>query len=154
MEFRCKCHGMSGSCQLKTCWKSAPDFHIVGKVLKHQFRKAILVDQSNLGNGEPIVVLKRSRNKKSNGGNGAGSSTDMAGADASATLTGSGSQSDLDAEQGARQPKADKNAARMARKLETSLFYYQRSPNFCERDLSADIQGECWHSELRKFISI
>jgi len=52
---------MSGSCQLKTCWKSAPDFHIVGKVLKHQFRKAILVDQSNLGNGEPVVVLKRAR---------------------------------------------------------------------------------------------
>jgi len=91
MEFRCKCHGMSGSCQLKTCWKSAPDFHVVGKVLKHQFRKAILVDQSNLGNGEPVVVLKRARNKKSNGGSGSGSaSSDLDTADASGSHDGGG----------------------------------------------------------------
>ncbi|XP_017151324.1 protein Wnt-10b [Drosophila miranda] len=149
MEFRCKCHGMSGSCQLKTCWKSAPDFHVVGKVLKHQFRKAILVDQSNLGNGEPIVVLKRARNKKSNSGSSSGSSSsDMDAVDASGTLDGGGLVGDHEtrrhedgSERGTRQPNADKNAARMARKLETSLFYYQRSPNFCERDLGADIQG-------------
>lgn len=121
MEFRCKCHGMSGSCQLKTCWKSAPDFYVVGKVLKHQFRRAILVDQSNLGNGEPIVVLKRSRNKKTNGA--------------------------LDSERNERNERPprkisnDQNAIRSLRKLETALLYYQRSPNFCERDLSADIQG-------------
>ncbi|XP_055918641.1 protein Wnt-10b [Eupeodes corollae] len=118
MEFRCKCHGMSGSCQLKTCWKSAPDFHIVGRVLKHQFRRAILVDQSNLGNGEPIVVLKRSRNKKSNMGN-----------------------SNERSERPQRKPQQDKSTVRSLRKLENALFYYQRSPNFCERDLSADIQG-------------
>lgn len=141
---------MSGSCQLKTCWKSAPDFHIVGRVLKHQFRKAILVDQSNLGNGEPVVVLKRARNKKSNGGNGGGGGVggvgpngDMTVADVSGLLEGRDTQRDGDTgERGTRQPNADKNAARMARKLETSLFYYQRSPNFCERDLGADIQGE------------
>ncbi|XP_002036058.2 protein Wnt-7b isoform X3 [Drosophila sechellia] len=149
MEFRCKCHGMSGSCQLKTCWKSAPDFHIVGKVLKHQFRKAILVDQSNLGNGEPVVVLKRARNKKSNGGSGSGStSPDLDSTDASGGHDDRGTgdsetrrHDELGVERGTRQPSADKNAARMARKLETSLFYYQRSPNFCERDLGADIQG-------------
>lgn len=150
MEFRCKCHGMSGSCQLKTCWKSAPDFHIVGKVLKHQFRKAILVDQSNLGNGEPVVVLKRARNKKSNGGSSSGSSSqDLDIVDATGALDIGGSSDsdsrrheDLGVERGARQQGTDKNAARMARKLETSLFYYQRSPNFCERDLGADIQGK------------
>jgi len=150
MEFRCKCHGMSGSCQLKTCWKSAPDFHVVGKVLKHQFRKAILVDQSNLGNGEPVVVLKRARNKKSNGGSGSGSaSSDLDTADASGSHDGGGTgdsegrrHEELGVERATRQPSADKNAARMARKLETSLFYYQRSPNFCERDLGADIQGK------------
>ncbi|XP_032573693.1 protein Wnt-10a isoform X2 [Drosophila sechellia] len=154
MEFRCKCHGMSGSCQLKTCWKSAPDFHIVGKVLKHQFRKAILVDQSNLGNGEPVVVLKRARNKKSNGGSGSGStSPDLDSTDASGGHDDRGTgdsetrrHDELGVERGTRQPSADKNAARMARKLETSLFYYQRSPNFCERDLGADIQATHAHS--------
>ncbi|XP_058977366.1 protein Wnt-10b [Musca domestica] len=124
MEFRCKCHGMSGSCQLKTCWKSAPDFHVVGKVLKHQFRRALLVDQSNLGNGEPIVVLKRSRNKKSNNANGNGE------------RTGERHERPSNAKS-----NTEKNAQRSARKLETSLFYYQRSPNFCEKDPSADILG-------------
>ncbi|XP_030383854.1 protein Wnt-10b [Scaptodrosophila lebanonensis] len=144
MEFRCKCHGMSGSCQLKTCWKSAPDFHTVGKVLKHQFRKAILVDQSNLGNGEPVVVLKRARNKKSNGGSGGSNSDDVDIIDMGGgvgALAGDAMR-DLDLERTRnRKPSSDKNAARLARKLETSLFYYQRSPNFCERDLVADIQG-------------
>lgn len=116
MEIRCKCHGMSGSCQLKTCWKSAPDFHIVGKVLKHQYRRAILVDQSNMGNGEPQIVFKRNRNKKP-----------------SQKLEGS-----TDRILG----KSEKNTIRSAKKLESSLLYYQRSPNFCERDWNKDIQGK------------
>ncbi|XP_065355348.1 protein Wnt-10b [Calliphora vicina] len=124
MEFRCKCHGMSGSCQLKTCWKSAPDFHVVGKVLKHQFRRALLVDQSNLGNGEPIVVLKRSRNKKSNNG-----------------ITNTERTNERHERPSNTKVNTEKNAQRSARKLETSLFYYQRSPNFCEKDPSADILG-------------
>ncbi|XP_075151230.1 wnt oncogene analog 10 [Haematobia irritans] len=124
MEFRCKCHGMSGSCQLKTCWKSAPDFHVVGKVLKHQFRRALLVDQSNLGNGEPIVVLKRSRNKKSNNAKGNGERTN-----------------ERHERPSNAKSSTEKNAQRSARKLETSLFYYQRSPNFCEKDPTADILG-------------
>uniref|UniRef100_A0A1B0FD09 Protein Wnt n=1 Tax=Glossina morsitans morsitans TaxID=37546 RepID=A0A1B0FD09_GLOMM len=124
MEFRCKCHGMSGSCQLKTCWKSAPDFHVVGKVLKHQFRRALLVDQSNLGNGEPIVVLKRSRNKKSNNG-----------------ATNTERSNERHERPTNRKSNTDKYAQRQARKLETSLFYYQRSPNFCEKDPTADILG-------------
>ncbi|XP_049306491.1 protein Wnt-10b [Bactrocera dorsalis] len=124
MELRCKCHGMSGSCQLKTCWKSAPNFHVVGKLLKHQFRRALLVDQSNLGNGEPIIVLKRSRTKKQN------SSTKIKQAD--------NRERNI---RPIRKMKMEINEKRSAGYLETSLFYYQRSPNFCERDLSADIQG-------------
>lgn len=117
MEIRCKCHGMSGSCQLKTCWKSAPDFHIVGRVLKHQFRRAILVDQSNLGNGEPQIVYKRDRNK---------------------------TQSQKFKESNDRHMKksSEKPSIKTAKKLENYLLYYQRSPNFCEKDLSMDILGK------------
>lgn len=50
MEVRCKCHGLSGSCELRTCWKSAPDFRKVGTELKNKFRRAIMIDQSNFGN--------------------------------------------------------------------------------------------------------
>ncbi|XP_058056560.1 protein Wnt-10a [Anopheles bellator] len=130
MQVRCKCHGMSGSCQLKTCWKSAPDFRVVGRVLKQQYRRAILVDQSNLGNGPPMIVYRkpkkrkhvtgnlrpprRPREQQSNGANGGrvGLGFDP--------MTGGGSGN---------------------RKLENALFYYQRSPNFCERDQISDIPG-------------
>lgn len=114
MQIRCKCHGMSGSCQLKTCWKSAPEFRVVGKVLKQLFRKAVLVDQSNMGNGSPLIIAKASSKHKPQSRNGR---------------------------------RAPRKAARKQKKvvdlqkMENSLFYYQRSPNFCDKDPSSDIQG-------------
>ncbi|XP_035904469.1 protein Wnt-10a [Anopheles stephensi] len=120
MQVRCKCHGMSGSCQLKTCWKSAPDFRVVGRVLKQQYRRAILVDQSNLGNGPPMIVYRKPKKRKH--------------------------VSNL------RPPRRQPRDQQMVplgtrlggapnRKLENALFYYQRSPNFCERDQISDIPG-------------
>ncbi|KAL5282447.1 WNT10A family protein [Megaselia abdita] len=106
---------MSGSCQLKTCWKSAPNFHIVGRVLKHQFRRAILVDQSNLGNGEPLIVFKRDKNKTN--------AHKMKG-----TIDKHSNQT-------------EKHVTKSAKKLESYLLYYQRSPNFCEKDINMDILG-------------
>lgn len=107
---RCKCHGMSGSCQLKTCWKSAPEFRVVGKLLKQQFRRAILVDQSNVGNGPPVVVVKKIRKARKNRKN----------------------------------EKSGRSFSQLERnkRLEAALFYYQRSPNFCDRDQSSDIPGK------------
>lgn len=112
MQIRCKCHGMSGSCQLKTCWKSAPDFRIVGKVLKQNFRRAVLVDQSNMGNGQPLVILKKRPNKRAHSKN-------------------------------VRPPRrtSDDSGFKKERKLQSTLFYYQRSPNFCDKDISSDIPG-------------
>ncbi|XP_072378892.1 protein Wnt-10a [Diabrotica undecimpunctata] len=49
MNLVCKCHGMSGSCELKTCWRAAPDYRAIGKALKERFRQAVLVDQTNFG---------------------------------------------------------------------------------------------------------
>lgn len=111
MQIRCKCHGMSGSCQLKTCWKSAPDFRVVGKILKQQFRKAVLVDQSNIGSGSPLIISKNSIGRKPKHKN--------------------------------RSPRKalNRKTSFNINKLENSLFYYQRSPNFCDRDPSSDIPG-------------
>ncbi|XP_065080548.1 protein Wnt-10a [Ochlerotatus camptorhynchus] len=120
MQVRCKCHGMSGSCQLKTCWKSAPDFRVVGKVLKQQYRRAVLVDQSNLGNGPPMIVYHKPKKRKH--------------------------------VKNVRPPRRTKDKqgqqqrqllpiSRANRKMENALFYYQRSPNFCERDQVSDIPG-------------
>ncbi|MPC72093.1 Protein Wnt-7b [Portunus trituberculatus] len=40
MRTQCKCHGVSGSCTVKTCWKTLPPFTLVGKHLFHKYKKA------------------------------------------------------------------------------------------------------------------
>lgn len=115
---RCKCHGLSGSCQLKTCWKSSPDFRIVGKILKQQYRRAILVDQSNFGNGM-IVYKNGGKRRKSK----------------SANYRPSITRNDFENNAGSWKKKTKKN------RLENSLFYFQKSPNFCEKDTLSDIEG-------------
>ena len=47
----CKCHGLSGSCTLKTCWKKMPVFHNVGTRLKDHFDGAVKVTGTNDGEG-------------------------------------------------------------------------------------------------------
>lgn len=39
----CKCHGMSGSCQLKTCWNDSPPIRHVGYTLKQHYNQAVQV---------------------------------------------------------------------------------------------------------------
>nr|ADF31343.1 WNT10 [Perionyx excavatus] len=53
-RLHCKCHGMSGSCQMKTCWKVAPSLRKVGNILKRKYNHAVLVD----GDNSVQVVLK------------------------------------------------------------------------------------------------
>lgn len=43
MKKKCKCHGISGSCQVNTCWTSVPDMSQVGDYLKRQYRLAAKV---------------------------------------------------------------------------------------------------------------
>jgi len=43
MKMHCRCHGVSGSCELKTCWKFMPSFNEIGNELKQKYGKAILV---------------------------------------------------------------------------------------------------------------
>ncbi|KAG5675873.1 hypothetical protein PVAND_005741 [Polypedilum vanderplanki] len=115
---KCKCHGLSGSCQLKTCWKSSPDFRTVGKILKQQFRRAVLVDQSNFGNGM-IIYNGNNKRRKSK----------------SANFRPSIVQNEMHNNVMLPKRRNKRN------KMENSLFYFQKSPNFCERDTLSDIAG-------------
>uniref|UniRef100_T1E0Z8 Protein Wnt n=1 Tax=Dendrocoelum lacteum TaxID=27895 RepID=T1E0Z8_9PLAT len=47
MGKKCKCHGVSGSCEMKTCIRALPDFRIVGDLLKSRFHKGMQVHFDN-----------------------------------------------------------------------------------------------------------
>ena len=43
MKLKCRCHGVSGSCAVKSCWKKMPNFKSVGGLLKKRYEKPIEV---------------------------------------------------------------------------------------------------------------
>lgn len=47
MQLSCKCHGVSGSCSIRTCWKELPNFREVGNYLKKKYKHAVLADADN-----------------------------------------------------------------------------------------------------------
>lgn len=40
MEDKCKCHGVSGSCSTKTCWKKLSDFKTTAVLLREKYQQA------------------------------------------------------------------------------------------------------------------
>ncbi|UYV81993.1 WNT1 [Cordylochernes scorpioides] len=46
----CKCHGMSGSCSMRTCWMRLAPFRSVGAELLRRYDRASRVQVSNQGN--------------------------------------------------------------------------------------------------------
>lgn len=50
LKKECKCHGLSGGCSTKTCWKQLAAFAEVGKYLKDKYlkAKAVVVKNSKL----------------------------------------------------------------------------------------------------------
>ncbi|XP_042234312.1 protein Wnt-6-like [Homarus americanus] len=53
LVLHCKCHGLSGSCTHRTCWRRMPSFRSVGIHLKEKFNSAIKVIPSN--DGETVI---------------------------------------------------------------------------------------------------
>ena len=49
MHSECKCHGVSGACTLRTCWRKMPPFREVSARLKERFDGATKVIPSNDG---------------------------------------------------------------------------------------------------------
>lgn len=60
MRQECKCHGMSGSCTVKTCWMRLPNFRLVGDNLKDRFDGAsrVMVSNSAHGTSENAIQLE------------------------------------------------------------------------------------------------
>uniref|UniRef100_A0A914D8N0 Protein Wnt n=2 Tax=Acrobeloides nanus TaxID=290746 RepID=A0A914D8N0_9BILA len=47
---KCKCHGVSGSCNLKTCWMQLPTIRQVGSILQSKYRTARRIQINARGN--------------------------------------------------------------------------------------------------------
>ena len=72
MELQCKCHGVSGSCAVKSCWKQMMPFEFVGNLLRRKYLLAIKVTVDQAGksltkvnkmkkpSGEAMVFLEDS----------------------------------------------------------------------------------------------
>ncbi|XP_070538235.1 protein Wnt-11-like [Ptychodera flava] len=51
----CKCHGLSGACNLKTCWESLPEMSEIGSKLKRKYAGATEVTNQRIGNKNVLV---------------------------------------------------------------------------------------------------
>lgn len=64
VKRECKCHGVTGSCNLKTCWKSLAPFSVVGAELKKKYSQAVrvtLVDDELRGKEDNKPVARRDK---------------------------------------------------------------------------------------------
>uniref|UniRef100_A0A914GVF1 Protein Wnt n=1 Tax=Globodera rostochiensis TaxID=31243 RepID=A0A914GVF1_GLORO len=60
---KCKCHGVSGSCNLKTCWMQLPPIRQIGNILQAKYRQAKRIQINSRGNmqfDEPLAMLDAS----------------------------------------------------------------------------------------------
>ncbi|CAI4232037.1 unnamed protein product [Auanema sp. JU1783] len=60
---KCKCHGVSGSCSLKTCWMQLPSMRQVGNILQNKYKNAIRVQVNSRGN---LQLVSGEEQKSSN----------------------------------------------------------------------------------------
>uniref|UniRef100_A0A6I8PH40 Protein Wnt n=1 Tax=Ornithorhynchus anatinus TaxID=9258 RepID=A0A6I8PH40_ORNAN len=60
VETTCKCHGVSGSCTVRTCWRQLAPFHEIGKVLKQRYEMSLKVGSAtNEAAGEEDLAPSR-----------------------------------------------------------------------------------------------
>ncbi|XP_025831047.1 protein Wnt-1 isoform X2 [Agrilus planipennis] len=127
MRQECKCHGMSGSCTVKTCWMRLPSFRIIGDNLKDRFDGASRVMASNAGNSRTNHAHNNRRKEPS--------SNDL--------LSSNSIHSKRE-----RKPRRNKHGFQLKpynpdHKPPGSkdLVYFEPSPGFCERNTKLGIPG-------------
>ena len=59
----CKCHGVSASCAIKTCWKSLSDFDSIGAILKSKYYSAAEVKRRRRKQIKVFVPIHSSKDR-------------------------------------------------------------------------------------------
>jgi len=54
---RCKCHGLSGSCEIKTCWQQMPQLRDIGNMLSQKYEQAVRVRVNARGNLQQMAPI-------------------------------------------------------------------------------------------------
>ncbi|KAI0227260.1 Protein Wnt-10a [Lamellibrachia satsuma] len=113
----CKCHGMSGSCEVKTCWKAAPPFRTIGAILKKKYERAtkVEVDNANSAKGKLRLVVSNHKHRTKETRGKAGGKTRG---------------------KGRRRQRRSRRRPR-----HTNLVYFERSPNFCDQNPATASSG-------------
>ncbi|XP_054718174.1 protein Wnt-11b-2-like [Uloborus diversus] len=55
LQTDCKCHGVSGSCNIKTCWRALPRLRDIGERLKRKYSIATEVVQTHIGSRKKLM---------------------------------------------------------------------------------------------------
>nr|XP_009927763.1 PREDICTED: protein Wnt-11b-like [Haliaeetus albicilla] len=55
LDTKCKCHGVSGSCSVKTCWKGLPNLDEIASDLKSKYLAAIKVTHRLIGPRKQLI---------------------------------------------------------------------------------------------------
>lgn len=77
MRRECKCHGMSGSCTVKTCWMRLPAFRSIGNNIKDRFDGASRIIDGNQVTSRGIKSRSRFEIRPSNPNHKAPSKKDL-----------------------------------------------------------------------------
>ena len=110
----CKCHGVSGSCSVKTCWRQLAPFHHTGAILKRKYQRAFRVTDNSAG-GQSLVLRRQQSQTEIN-------------AHRPKKL-----QQSFE-----KHTKKTKKSRRKGEIRTRDLVYVRKSPNYCERgDYSA-----------------
>lgn len=61
---KCKCHGVSGTCETSTCWRQIKPFKVIGDELKLRYERAEMVTVNISNSGALQLVTKSSKGSK------------------------------------------------------------------------------------------
>lgn len=64
LKTTCKCHGVSGSCSIKTCWKGLPDIRSLGKRIQRAYHGAVEVKYRRGRDRGRMFVAKYGKRRK------------------------------------------------------------------------------------------